>query len=56
MKVLITKPKKIDLTNYIAKPATENFKGDQVIVKDFSLNVPSKFGSDVPEVHTGIHI
>lgn len=40
LKVLITKPKKIDLTNYIAKPATENFKGDQVIVKDFSLNVP----------------
>ena len=39
LKVLITKPKKIDLTNYIAKPATENFKGDQVIVKDFSLNV-----------------
>ena len=33
--------KKIDLTNYIAKPATENFKGEQVIVKDFSLNVPS---------------
>lgn len=40
LKVLITKPKKIDLTKYITKPATENFKGSKVIVKDFLLNVP----------------
>ena len=40
LKVLITQPKKIDITSELIKPKTENYKGDLVTFEDPLIKVP----------------